>query len=178
MGNKSQLCPNDAQLSAFLDGELNAEASSEIQGHLRSCACCSAVFRDMKSANDLLIGYAPFQEPSARIKYNLMRRIRQHEDRRAGSLGFSWRGAFPGFVRTFAHRLWIPALAAFLLLVLPVSLQEFRNHRENHRLLSEIERFKSDWVSRVPLSKNPFDLDGNLFGSNEGNPFAHYLNER
>jgi len=57
----------EARLSAYLDGELDATASSALRGHLRTCAACNAVAEDHAKIAGALAGLheQPIEPPAA-----------------------------------------------------------------------------------------------------------------
>jgi anti-sigma factor RsiW len=47
-------CNTSAQIQAFYDGELPADAAASVEAHLRECAECAALLADLRSMSNLL----------------------------------------------------------------------------------------------------------------------------
>lgn len=81
------------ELTALLDGELNAEDSDEVQLHAASCRWCAAELKGLRELGDFLDTHRRDLEPRAG-SWNLIRsRIEQPELPRFGLHGWrrSWR---------------------------------------------------------------------------------------
>lgn len=168
-------CPTEIMLCAYLDGELSNQIAREVEDHLHGCAACNAVCKNLEATDNLLISWLPVPDPPTRMKHNLMERIRQHEGMRVRWFDVPWNRIYQTLRHSLTNRLWIPVTAAILILALPISLQQIRHHQEKERLLSEIDRFKFEWITKIPTDQNPFDIDGDLFRLHTDNPFASYL---
>ncbi len=86
-------------LSAWVDGELNAEEKTRVQRHLESCAACRAEVTELRAAKRLLAS-----APRRAMPPELVAAIEARLERRPGPL--AWLKSFAG-----APRYWAPTAA-------------------------------------------------------------------
>jgi len=103
-----------ARMTAFVDGELDAQVGSSVRGHLRGCAeCADQVARERVIAHSLARLSPP--EPPADLLRAINAEVARQEaaDARRGRLWLSWRsirGQLPGY----SPALGLSAIAAVL----------------------------------------------------------------
>ncbi len=71
-----------AQLTAYLDGELDGDAGTVVRGHLRTCAACRGVATDEAALRDGLRALPPVDPPST-LWANVQRQLANEEVREA-----------------------------------------------------------------------------------------------
>jgi anti-sigma factor RsiW len=132
------VCENWAEkLDAYLDGELEVAEAREVSEHLRGCASCAAesVMR-VQQKRALQAAGRRFQ-PDPAFRARIQKSIAPRKSR-------AW------------NRLWFPALAGAMVLVLvgALFLNFNRQRRDDARLLSEL----ADMHVATLASSNPVDV--------------------
>jgi anti-sigma factor RsiW len=156
----------EERISAYIDGQLDAEDNLEIEVHLRDCSGCRAVCDEMRDVTRLF-REAESLEPSP----YLWNRIEACLDTaRPSALG--WGFSIASRLRSYG---WSPtfAVAAFALFLV-VALALFHGssgHISERAALAEIDRTYRSLAAQDPEVYNPFssgsqiDLEANPFRS-------------
>ena len=108
------VCENiQAELSAYLDGELREQARAACEAHLRECASCRAVLEDLKDASAALAGLPKLKAPPA-----LAARLREEVLKQPPPQDSSAGDSEPAPAKAWDYSLWRPVLLGFAAIML------------------------------------------------------------
>lgn len=121
-----------AELSAYLDGELNAGLAAEVESHVGGCTACAGELKSLKESAELVESHAPGLEVRPEIWHNVQAHISQLPAP-APSLGW--------FQLIFGHR-WLTAATVAALVFTMGTWGYFRYH-ESERSLA---RYMAEYI--------------------------------
>jgi hypothetical protein len=135
---------SEEQLLLFADGELPDESAASIESHLRVCRPCRSKLEDLKETLDA-VGHAasrayPGPAQTARIRGNLLARIRDEQRRSASS---------PKPARRSAKWVYVAATAAVVVLAFALTLVRQLNRAGPQAVLEQARG------TEVALSTSP-----------------------
>lgn len=85
------VCPSESELSAYYDGELQGRRAEEIAEHVRDCAACQRILRELGEMSSM-IGAGPATEMPADALRRLDRRVADLPAMRLWRLGVALSG--------------------------------------------------------------------------------------
>jgi len=160
----------EEQISAYLDGQVNAAESHAIDLHLKQCESCRALLGEMRDLDNLFRNTEPAEPPPFlwnRIAADF--ETNQYKERPSAR---SWGAAVIASLRRYA---WNPGLAtaAFSILMF-AGIALFNQNTistQDQAALAEIERVHRSLAAQNPDANNPFssgwpdDFSSNPFRS-------------